>query len=144
MRQMRARLLRLFFPFREGFVTPSPPRVLTLDVEQELSYCPAVRRQQTHHLADAAICSLPLLRFLVEVFQPPEFIIEQRADPGEPGRRPDLGTEPREIRVRYHEFGKEFVTADQSPYGVGIAHGTILPSALSAAIEDVDLKHGDV
>ena len=60
-RQMRARLLRLFFPFREGFVTPSPPRVLTLDVEQELSHCPAVRRQQTHHLADAAICGLPLL-----------------------------------------------------------------------------------
>jgi len=75
----------------------------------------------------------PTAQFLVEVFQPPEFIIEQRADPGEPGRRPDPGIEPREIRVRYHEFGKEFVTADQSPYRVGIAHGTILPSARSAA-----------
>src|SRR5690349_22556581 len=39
-RQMRPRLLRLFFPFREGFVTPSPPRVLTLDVEQDLSLDP--------------------------------------------------------------------------------------------------------
>jgi hypothetical protein len=102
-------------------------------VKQELRYWPAVRRQETHHLTDAAICDLPLLRLLVEVFQPTEFIIEQRADPREPGHRPDLGAEPREISARHHELSQNFATADELSHAAGFTHGTILPPALSAA-----------
>jgi hypothetical protein len=97
-------------------------------VKQELRYWPPVRRKEMHHLADAAICTLPLFRLLVEVFQLPELLLEQRADFRESGHWPDLGVEPREIPAGHHELGEEFVAADKLPYASDIAHGTILPS----------------
>src|SRR5579859_7246484 len=103
---MRTRLSRLVFPLREGFITPSPPGLCTLDVKQELRDWPPVRRQETHHLADAAICGLPPSGLLIEEFQSLEFVVEQRADVREPGRWPDFGVEPREIPARYHELGR--------------------------------------
>jgi hypothetical protein len=128
LRQKRARLLRLVFPIWEGFITPSPPGVFTLDVKQELRCWPPVRCKEMHHLADATICTLPLFRLLVEVFQLPELLLEQRADFCESGRWPDLGVEPREIPAGHHELGEEFVAADKLPYTADFAHGAILPS----------------
>ena len=57
----------------------------------------AARRQETHHLADAAVCGLPLLQLIIDEFQPPELVIEQRPDFREPRRWPDPGVKPREV-----------------------------------------------
>jgi hypothetical protein len=37
-------------------------------MKQELRYWASVRRHKTHHPTDAAICSLPLFRLLIEEF----------------------------------------------------------------------------
>ena len=81
----------------EEFITPSPPGVLIVDVNQELRHWPPARRQETHHLADAAVCGLPLLQLIIDEFQPPELVIEQRPDFREPRRWPDPGVKPREV-----------------------------------------------
>jgi hypothetical protein len=103
-------------------------------VKQELRYWPPVWRHETHRLTDAAICGLPLFRLLIEEFQPPELVVEQRPDFREPGRWPDLGVKPREIPAGHHELGKELIAADDLPHALGFTHGPILPSALSAAL----------
>jgi hypothetical protein len=129
-----AKLSRLVVLLREGFITPSPPGACILDVKQELRYRPPVRRWETHRLADTAtICGLPLSRLVINVFQPAKFVIEQRTNFREPGRWPDLGVEPREVRACHYELGQELVTADELPHAAGFAHGTILPSDRSAA-----------
>ena len=79
---------RLAF-FREGLVTPSPPGVAALDVQQELRHRPPVRRYEAHRLTDAAVGGLPRLRVLISAFGLPQLVIEQRPDVREPGRRPD-------------------------------------------------------
>jgi hypothetical protein len=120
---MRAALRFVFF-FGERLIIPSPPGVIALDVEQELRYWPPIRPQQTNHVPDTAICGLPLPRLVIEVFQAPEFVVEQRLDFCEPGSWPDFGVEPREIPARHHKLGKYFVTTDELPHAVGFTHGT--------------------
>lgn len=81
----------LAFLLGEGFIAPSPPGVLILDVKQELRNWPPVRRQEAH------------------------LLIEQRPDFREPGRWPDIGVEPRGTPSGHHELGKELITADKLP-----------------------------
>ena len=119
--------------FWEGFITPSPPGVFTLDMKQELRHRPPVRRQETHHIADTAIRGFPLFQLVIEKFQPPELLVEQRSGFGERDGWPDLGVEPREIPACHHELGKELIAADQLPHAARFTHVTIVPSAQSAA-----------
>ncbi len=115
--------------FREGFITPPPPGLSALDVKQELGHWKPVGRHEAYHRTDAAVGGLPWFRILIEEFQQPELVVEQRPDFCEPGRWPDLGVEPGEIPARYHELGEKLVVAEELPYALGVTHGPILPSA---------------
>jgi hypothetical protein len=40
----------------------------------------------------------------------PELVLEQRPDVREPGGRPDLGVQPREVPSSHHELGENLIT----------------------------------
>jgi len=106
----------------EGLIAPSPPGVVPVNVEQELSHRPSARCQQADGLPDTVISGLPWGGILIEVIQLPEFILEQRLDLGKPGRWPDLGIEPGKVPARHHEPGEKLITAHELPHPVFLAH----------------------
>jgi hypothetical protein len=62
----------------EGLIAPSPPGVVPVDVEQELSHRPSARCQQADGLPDTAISGLPWGGILIEVIQLPELASRKR------------------------------------------------------------------
>ena len=62
--------------FREGFITPPPSGVGTLDVEQELRHWPPVGRQEAYGLTDAPMGGIPWFRVFVEEVQLPELVVK--------------------------------------------------------------------
>ena len=58
--------------------------------------------------------------------EPSEFVLEQRPDIFEPGRRPDRGVEPGKVAVGHYKFGQQLaVRTDQLPYPLGFRHRTV-------------------
>src|SRR5215472_15675150 len=62
----------------EGLITPTPPSMAAVDVEQEFRHHPAVGPCQAHGLPGAAVDVLPCAGMTAEPVQPPEFLLEQQ------------------------------------------------------------------
>lgn len=74
----------LGFRLVKRLVTPPLPRLVAIDVEQELTNLLALRTPKCHGVTDCLARTLPGLDILIDAIEYPQFLDEKRPDLREP------------------------------------------------------------
>jgi hypothetical protein len=87
-------------------VTPSPPRLVAIDVEQELWNFMALRVAESYSVPDCLIRALPGRDVLITAADQAQFLSEERLQLGKSFMRLNARVQPREVTTSHEETGK--------------------------------------